>query len=72
MTVSFSAKFIPSAAGGNSTLVYFSCDDCAIEESKVESAGGVIRQAKTSIGEYGFCTLAIDTEGNVFGLHSLK
>jgi len=24
-----------------------------------------------SIGEYGFIVLAVDTEGNMFGLHSL-
>ncbi|WP_166423778.1 VOC family protein [Paraglaciecola sp. 20A4] len=57
-------------AGGNSTLVYFNCEDCAIEESRVEEAGGKIERAKMSIGEYGFCTLATDTEGNMFGLHS--
>ncbi|BFM09946.1 VOC family protein [Simiduia litorea] len=57
-------------AGGNSTIVYFSCEDCAIEEAKVQPAGGKIHQSKMSIGEYGFCTLAIDTEGNIFGLHS--
>ena len=41
-------------AGGNSTLVYFSCEDCEIEEKRVEKAGGKIQQAKTSLGEYGF------------------
>ena len=59
-------------AGGNSTLVYFSCDDCAVEESRVEQAGGVVQRPKMAIGEYGFITLAIDSEGNMFGLHSLK
>ncbi|MDN3638096.1 VOC family protein [Simiduia curdlanivorans] len=59
-------------AGGNSTIVYFSCDDCATEEAKVQPAGGKIQQSKMSIGEYGFCTLAVDTEGNIFGLHSQK
>lgn len=59
-------------AGGNSTLVYFSCDNCAIEESKVEGAGGIVQKPKMSIGEYGFITLATDSEGNMFGLHSLK
>ena len=59
-------------AGGNSTQVYFSCNDCAEEESRVEAAGGKIEQSKTAIGEYGFCTLAMDTEGNRFGLHSEK
>lgn len=60
------------AAGGNSTLVYFSCDDCATEEARVESAGGKVQQSKMSIGEYGFISLAIDTEGNMFGLHSQR
>lgn len=59
-------------AGGNSTLVYFSCEDCAVEESRVEGSGGRIQQTKMSIGEYGFISLAIDTEGNMFGLHSMK
>lgn len=59
-------------AGGNSTLLYFSCDNCAIEESKVEGAGGIVQKPKMSIGEYGFITLATDSEGNMFGLHSLK
>ena len=61
---------VPS--GGNSTLVYFMCDDCAIEEGRVKSSGGKIEKPKMSIGEYGFITLAIDTEGNMFGLHSMK
>ena len=56
----------------NSTLVYFSCEDCAVEESRIEDAGGKIERGKTSIGEYGFVTLAYDTEGNMFGLHSMS
>lgn len=59
---------VPS--GGNSTLVYFNCDDCAVEESRVVAAGGRIQRPKMSIGEYGFITLAYDTEGNMFGLYS--
>jgi predicted enzyme related to lactoylglutathione lyase len=58
------------SAGGNSTLVYFGCEDCATEESRVEAAGGQIHQAKMSIGGYGFISIIIDTEGNMFGLHS--
>lgn len=57
-------------AGGNSTIIYFSCENCAVEESKIEEAGGKIQNPKMSIGEYGFCTLAVDTEGNMIGLHS--
>jgi len=59
-------------AGGNSVLVYFSCEDCATEESRVEAAGGRIGKPKFSIGPYGFISLVYDTEGNMFGLHSLK
>ncbi|MGL5146936.1 MAG: VOC family protein [Plesiomonas shigelloides] len=60
------------AAGGNSTLVYFICDDCALEESRVAAAGGTVQRSKMSIGQYGFISLIIDTEGNMFGLHSMK
>lgn len=59
-------------AGGNSTLIYFECEDCAVEESKVEAAGGRIQKPKMSIGEYGFVSLTVDSEGNMFGLHSMK
>jgi predicted enzyme related to lactoylglutathione lyase len=59
-------------SGGNSTLVYFGCEDCAIEAGRVVGAGGRVEREKTSIGEYGFMALAVDTEGNLFGLHSLR
>lgn len=59
-------------SGGNSTLIYFSCDDCAAEESRVVAAGGAIFKTKFSIGQYGFIALVTDTEGNMIGLHSLK
>jgi predicted enzyme related to lactoylglutathione lyase len=59
-------------SGGNSTLVYFACEDCAVEESRVQKYGGRIQRPKMSIGEYGFITLAIDTEGNMIGLYSQK
>jgi predicted enzyme related to lactoylglutathione lyase len=59
-------------SGGNSTLVYFSCADCAVESGRVVAAGGRIQKEKMSIGQYGFIALAYDTEGNMFGLHSLR
>lgn len=59
-------------SGGNSTLVYFSCVDCAAETGRVTKAGGRIQKEKFSIGQYGFIALALDTEGNMFGLHSMK
>ena len=57
--------------GGNSVIVYFSCQDCAVEAGRVLAAGGKVHQPKTSIGPYGFIALAVDTEGNMFGLHSM-
>ena len=59
-------------ASGGSTLVYFLCDDCAVEAARVPGAGGRIERAKTRIGDYGFIALAVDTEGNRFGLHSMR
>jgi len=61
---------VPS--GGNSTLVYFSCADCAVEEGRVEAAGGTVHRPKMSIGEHGFISLVVDTEGNMIGLHSRR
>ena len=65
-------KMDGAASGGNSSLVYFGCEDCAEEGSRVVSAGGRVEREKMSIGEYGSIVLAIDTEGNMFGLHSMK
>lgn len=59
-------------AGGMSTIVYFSCEDCAAEESRVEAAGGKVERTKMSLGEYGFCSLVWDSEGNMIGLHSMQ
>lgn len=59
-------------SGGNSTLVYFRCADCAVEASRVAAAGGSVQRDKMSIGPYGFIALAVDTEGNLFGLHSME
>ena len=59
-------------AGGNSTIVYFDCDDCSVEESRVVKSGGQVQQPKMSIGEYGFVSLVMDTEGNMIGLYSMK
>lgn len=60
------------APGGGGTLVYFGCTDCAVEQGRVEAAGGQIHKAKFSIGPYGHCALVVDTEGNVVGLHSMQ
>jgi len=59
-------------ATGNSTIVYFSCEDCAVEAERAVKAGGRIDRPKMPIGEYGFISLVIDPEGNMIGLHSMK
>jgi uncharacterized protein len=58
-------------AGGNSTLVYFKCEDCAVEAAKAVKSGGRVEREKMSIGQYGFISLVYDTEGNLIGLHSM-
>lgn len=61
---------VPS--GGNSIVIYFSCADCAVEESRVVPAGGTVDRPKMAIGEHGFISLVRDTEGNMVGLHSRR
>jgi uncharacterized protein len=58
--------------GPGGTLVYFSVEDCAKEESRVVSAGGKVIRPKFSIGEFGWVTMCEDTEGNLFGISSMK
>ena len=59
----------PSADG---TITYFECEDVAIESGRVEQAGGKLLFPKMSIGEFGFISQCIDTEGNRIGFHSHK
>jgi len=59
-------------SGGNSTLVYFSCGDCAVEAARAAQYGGQIHREKTSIGKYGRIAYVVDTEGNMIGLHSME
>ncbi len=66
------AKMDGFPSGGNSTVVYFSCADCAVEANRVAAAGGRILKEKFSIGQYGFIVLAFDPDGNMFGLHSME
>lgn len=65
------AKMEGCPSGGMGTLVYFSCEDCANEASRVDAAGGKVFKPKMSIGQYGFIALVNDTEGNIIGLHSM-
>jgi len=58
--------------GMGGTLIYFSCNDCALEESRVVPAGGTVQRTKMPIGEFGFIAMVMDTEGNMIGLHSMQ
>lgn len=58
--------------GNGGTLVYFACEDCAVEISRVVAAGGQVINDKFPIGEHGFCGICMDTEGNMIGFHSMK
>ena len=60
---------VPSGCGG--TLVYFACEDCAVEAARATENGGSIFKEKMSIGEHGFISLVYDTESNMIGLHSM-
>ena len=53
-------------------MVYFGMEDCAQEASRVPAARGKIVRPKFSIGEFGWLALCKDTEGNPFGLSSMK
>jgi uncharacterized protein len=63
---------MPGYASGGSTLVYFTCEDCAVEAARAAGHGGKVVKEKMSIGEYGFIALVEDTEGNMIGLHSMQ
>ena len=59
-------------SGGNSTIVYFECEDCAVEFGRALEAGATEVKAKFSIGDFGFCALLNDPDGNLVGLHSMS
>jgi uncharacterized protein len=61
-----------SRPGMGGTMVYFSVQDCSVEESRVVAAGGKILRSKFSIGEFGWVSLCEDTEGNMVGFNSMK
>jgi hypothetical protein len=58
--------------GPGGTQIYFSVEDCATQQGRIEAAGGQVIRPKFSIGEFGYVTLAQDTEGNMIGFNSLK
>ncbi|SNZ20445.1 VOC family protein [Cohaesibacter gelatinilyticus] len=61
-----------ASPGFGGTIVYFSAQDCAVEEARVGDAGGQVVRPKFSIGEFGFVSLCQDSEGNMFGISSMK
>ena len=61
---------VPSRPGG--TMVYFSCEDCTAEESRVAAAGGKVEKPTFSIAPFGRIAIVTDTEGNMLGLHSMN
>lgn len=65
-------KSAHSRPGIGGTMLYFSVEDGSTEESRVVAAGGGIVRPKFSIGEFGWVTLCTDTEGNMFGLNSIR
>jgi uncharacterized protein len=58
--------------GPGGTLIYFTVDDCAVEAERAAAAGGRLVRPKFSIGEFGWVALCMDTEGNLFGLSSMR
>lgn len=63
-----SPMHIPSSTG---SIIYLNANpDLQIVLDRVERAGGKINMPKTDIGENGFMTFILDTEGNAIGLHS--
>ncbi|MBL8328690.1 MAG: VOC family protein [Rubrivivax sp.] len=59
----------PGAAG---TMVYFSVEDCAATEHRVRAAKGTVLRPRFSIGAFGWVSICEDTEGNRFGLNSMR
>ncbi len=58
----------PSTDG---VLIYFSCDDCSVQEKRALEKGGQVFKSKFSIGPNGFISIIGDSEGNAIGLHSI-
>ncbi|OMP12956.1 hypothetical protein COLO4_02526 [Corchorus olitorius] len=48
------------------TMVYFPTQACTEEEGRVQQAGGHVVRPKFSIGDFGFCSICTDSEGNAF------
>jgi hypothetical protein len=64
-------KMADGPSGGGGTIVYFECEDCAVEAGRIRANGGRVMKDKFGIGQHGFIALGTDTEGNSIGLHSM-
>ncbi|WP_244147656.1 VOC family protein [Leptospira yanagawae] len=64
------SKYQKPGLGG--TMVYFSVEDCLLDEKKLKSFGGKLVRQKFSIGKFGFVSICEDSEGNQIGLSSMK
>lgn len=58
--------------GPGGTVIYFAVEDCAVQQGRIEAAGGVLIRPKFSIGEFGWIVMAQDSEGNVIGFNSMQ
>ena len=58
----------PSTDG---VLIYFSCEDCSVQEKLALEKGGQVFKSKFGIGPNGFISIIGDSEGNAIGLHSI-
>lgn len=58
--------------GVGGTMIYFGCEDCAVQARLAVECGGRLVQNKQSIGPYGHYAAVEDSEGNRIGLHSMQ
>ena len=58
--------------GVGGTTLYFSVGDCAANEARIANAGGQVVRPKFSIGDFGWITLCMDSEGNMIGFNSMQ
>lgn len=64
------AKMPGKDSGVGGTIIYFTCEDCAVEASRAAQNGGRVQKPKSPIGKYGFIAFVLDPDGNMIGLHS--
>ena len=65
------SKSAHASPGPGGTVIYFSVEDCAVQEARINDAGGQVIRPKFSIGAFGFVLLCQDSEGNVVGFNSM-